>query len=207
MNDVAVGLLAIAVGLLFCFAGGPALRVVISIWGAFVGFVLGAALVTRVFGDGFLSTFTGWLVGFVLAVLFAALAYLYYAVAVLLATISIGFTLGATLMGAIGVSWNWLIILVGVAVGVLLGIVALSANLPALLLVVVSAMAGASAMVTGLMLIVGVIDVEQLSDPDLTASISHDWWWYALYLALAIAGVVAQSQATRGHVTDESWHH
>ena len=45
MQDVVVGLLAIAVGALFAFRGYFAMRVIIPIWGAFAGFMLGAGLV------------------------------------------------------------------------------------------------------------------------------------------------------------------
>ncbi len=195
MDDVLLGLAAIAVGLLFCFFGATALRIVISIWGAFVGFTVGAGLVAAIWDQGFLSEATGWFVGFVLAVVFAALAYLYYAVAILLATASLGFAIGAATMGALGVTWNWLVALVGVAVGVLLGIGAIVANLPRVLLVVLSSLGGASAAVTGVMLLTGAIDSADFDEVGITAQVSHDWWWYALYLAIAVVAMLSQFRA------------
>ena len=44
MAQLVWGLLAIAVGALFCFRGYGALRTVIAIWGGFVGFTVGALL-------------------------------------------------------------------------------------------------------------------------------------------------------------------
>ena len=55
MRDVLLGLLAIAVGSLFCFRGYLTMRVVIPLWGAFTGFLSGAALVDRWTGSGFLA--------------------------------------------------------------------------------------------------------------------------------------------------------
>lgn len=205
MNDVLLGAVALVVGLLFCFFGAVALRFVIAIWGAFVGFNLGAGLVAAIWDQGFLSQTTGWFVGFVLALLFAALAYLYYWVAVLLATASLGFAIGAALMGALGVTWNWVIILVAVAVGTLLGVAAIVADLPGLLLIVLSSLGGASVAVSGLMLMTGVLESADFDQPDVTAQVSHDWWWYALYLAVAVAGVLAQSRARRAQWERATW--
>ncbi len=82
MTDVVLGILAVLAGAVFCFRGLPAMRIVIAFWGAFAGFGLGAALVAAIGGDSYLSTALGWVVGILVAILFAVLAYLYYAVAV-----------------------------------------------------------------------------------------------------------------------------
>ncbi len=100
-----------------CFWGYLAFRVVIPIWGAFVGFGVGAGLIASFCGDGFLQTGLGWIVGIAVALLFAVLAYLFYEVAVVIAMGSIGFTLGVSLMVALDVSWTWTVILVGLALG------------------------------------------------------------------------------------------
>ncbi len=199
-----LGIAAIIVGLLFCIAGAIALRFVISLWGAFVGFNLGAGIVAHFWDTGYLSTATGWVVGLVLAIGFAVIAYLYYAVAVLLATTSIGFALGAAFMGAVGVDWNWLVIVVAVLVGALLGFVAIVANLPRMLLVVLSSLGGASATVTGIMLVTGTLDSADFEHSYVTEAIDQQWYWYALYFALAIAGAVIQSRRFRAW-DQETW--
>jgi hypothetical protein len=195
MENVIFGLLAIAAGALFCFRGALAFRVLIPVWGAFVGFASGAALVASMTGEGFLQTGLAWLVALGAAALFALLAYLYYEVAVVLAMGSIGFALGASLMVALGISWNWLIILVGMALGGFLAAGAVVADLPMILLVVLSAFGGASAIVTGIMLLVRAIDTQEFSNAAVTARIGNDWW-FLLYLALALFGVVVQARAT-----------
>mgnify|MGYP006199470863 CR=1 FL=1 len=114
MGDVVLGILAVLIGLLFCFRGYLAMRLVIPVWGAFAGFMLGAGLVASFADEGFLASALGWLVGAGVAVLFALLAYLYYEVSVLLAMAAIGFAIGTSVMVALGVTWSWLIVLVGV---------------------------------------------------------------------------------------------
>ena len=169
---------------------------IIPIWGAFAGFMLGAGLVSSASNDGFLRSVLGWVIGIVLAALFALAAYLYYEISVAIAMAAIGFALGTSLMAALGVTWSWLVILVGVAVGILLAAIAILGDLPTVILVVLTAMAGASTIVAGLMLLVGAVDTGDFESVSATQTLDDDWWWYAIYVVLAIAGVVIQIQRT-----------
>jgi hypothetical protein len=207
MEDVIFALLVILAGGLFCFFGYLAFRVIIPIWGALVGFSLGAGAVAAWTDDGFLATGLGWAVGIGVALLFAVLAYVFYVVAVVLALGSIGFALGTSLMAALGVDWTWLVVLVGVAVGVLLALLAIVGDLPMVLLVVLSALAGASAITAGIMLLAGTIGTDDFTDDAVTAEAGDNWWWYAIYAAIAVVGVITQLRLTesiRGSMR-ESW--
>jgi len=184
-------------GLLFCFRGYWALRLIIAIWGAFVGFGLGAGIAAAINDESYLASAAGWVLGIVLAVIFSLFAYLYYAVGVIIALASIGFTLGATVTVALGVSWNWVIVAVGIVCGVLLALLAIAADLPNVVLVVLSALAGSIATVAGVMLLVGSLDSADFSSSAVTTRINDDWWWYASFVALALVGMFAQSRATR----------
>ncbi|MEX2625340.1 MAG: DUF4203 domain-containing protein [Ilumatobacteraceae bacterium] len=192
MQDIVVGLLAIAVGALFCFRGYLAMRVIIPIWGAFVGFFVGAALVAGFTDASFLTNLLGWLVGLAVAVLFAMIAYLYYEVSVLIVMASVGFTVGTTVMVALDVTWNWLIVVVGLAVAVALAVLAIAADVPTLLLVLLTAFAGSSAVVLGVMLLVGTAETAEFRTDVFVQEIDDEWWWYVIYGVLALAGVVAQ---------------
>jgi hypothetical protein len=205
--DIVVAILAIAIGAAFCFRGYLAMRIIIPIWGAFAGLIFGAGLVASLAGEGFLTSLLGWLVGFGFALLFGALAYLYYEVSVLIAMSAIGFSLGTTAMVAIGTQWSWLIILAGVIVGVLLALLAMLSDLPMALLTLLTAMAGATAVVAGVMVLFGVVSLADFGSAATTATLDDGWWWYALYVVLAVAGIVAQYRATarmRGSLR-ESW--
>ena len=193
MNEIVFGLLLIAVGALFALRGYLAMRIVVPIWGALAGFLLGAGLVSNLGSERFLASAASWLVGLVVALLFGLLAYLYYEVSVVLAMSAIGFALGTSLMVAIGVTWSWLIVVIGVLTGALLAVAAIVGDLPMVLLTVLTAMAGASAIVGGVMLVVGTITDADLTRAGTTEALNDDWWWYLLYLAIAIAGVVVQS--------------
>ncbi len=195
MEDVVVGLLAIVAGVVFCFRGYLTMRVVVPIWGALAGFMFGAGLVSSFGSDGFLRSVLGWIVGVVVAVVFALLAYTYYEVSVLIAMAAIGFALGTTVMVAIGVSWTWLIVLAGLAAGTLLALFAIVADMPMVLLTVLTALAGASAIVFGVMLLTGVVETADFESVIATKAINDDWWWYLIYGALAVAGVVTQMRS------------
>ena len=195
MQDIIIGLLAIFIGAVFCFRGYLAMRMVIPLWGAFAGFALGAGLIAASSDDGFLRTGLSWVVGFGVALLFGLIAYLYYEVAVLLAMGSVGFVLGTSAMVALGIDWSWLIILVGVLAGTVLAFVAIVADLPMMLLIVLTALAGASAVVTGAMLLFGAVETADFTQSSITSELDDDWWWYVSYLVLAVAGLVAQFQS------------
>lgn len=190
MNDVVVGVIALLTGAVFCFRGYLAMRLVIPLWGAFAGFMVGAGLVS---GDaGFLGNALGWFVGFGLAIVFGLIAYLYYEVSVVIGMMGIGFVLGTSLMVAFGVSWSWLIVLSGVVMAVALAFVAIAGDLPMVLLTVLTALAGSSVIVAGLMLLFGTFDAEDFSIGMTTEYVADDWWWFVIYGGLVVGGIVAQ---------------
>ena len=190
VNDIVVGLIAILTGAVFCFRGYLAMRVIIPRWGAFAGFMLGGGIMSG--SDGFLGSAIGWIVALALAVVFGLIAYLYYQVAVLIGMMAIGFAIGSSLMVLLGVTWSWLIVLSGVVVAVVLAFIAIVGDLPMALLTVLTGLAGASTSVFGMMLVFGVVDLAELDSARTTEILADDWWWYMLYGAIAVAGMIAQ---------------
>jgi hypothetical protein len=193
MVDILLGLLAILAGGLVLFEGQLVLRFVLPIWGFFAGFAFGAGLVANLADERFLGTVLGWALGLIFAVVFALLAYLYYAVAIILAMGAFGFAIGSGLVVALGIDWNWVAVLVGVAVGLIVGIVSVLANMPMIVLIVVSSFAGAASIVAGLMLLVGSIDSGDFTRSDFTNTVNDSWGWYLTLLALALVGIFAQA--------------
>jgi len=195
MSSLVLGVLAVVVGAVFCLRGAAAMRLVLAMWGAFAGLNLGGTAVSALTGDGHLTTAAGWIVGAVAAAVCAALAYLYYAVAITVAMASVGFALGLGAAGAVGISRDWLAVVVGVAAGALVAGLALAVDLPSLILVAVSVLGGALVTVAGTMLLAGRIDTAQLRAGELSQHLTG--WWYGLYLALLVAGTVVQLRGLR----------
>lgn len=197
MRDVLLGLLAIAIGALFCFRGYLTMRLVIPVWGAFTGFLLGAGIVDGLTGDGFLVGVLPWLVGFAVAVVFGLIAYLYYEVSVVLAMAAVGFVLGSSLMVALNVRWSWVVILAGVLAGVALAVLAIVGDLPMLLLTVLTALAGAGTTVAGIMLLTGSLTADDLDSAAVVSRIDDSTGWWLLYILLAAVGIVLQLRVVK----------
>jgi Domain of unknown function (DUF4203) len=196
MNDTALALLAIAAGSLFCFAGYHAFRIIIPLWAGLTGFSLGAGVIAATSGDNFLATGLSWPVALACAVAFALLAYLFYEVAVVLAMASIGFSLGASVMVAGDVRWSRLVVLAGVVAGAVLAAVAVITDLPMLLLLVLTALGGASAITSGVMLLVGALNSADFDTDAASAHVDGSGWWFALYLVIAVAGILVQARGS-----------
>ena len=99
-----IGVLILLVGAAFCFVGYRFFRVLIAVWGFFAGFNLGAAGMTALFGQNFLGTTTGWILGLVVGLVLAALAYFFYYFAIVILGASAGYSLGSSLMAALGLN-------------------------------------------------------------------------------------------------------
>ena len=208
MADIVLGLFAILAGAVILFAGQFVLRLVIPIWGFFAGFAFGAGLFAELADERFLGTLLGWVSGFVCALLFALLAYLFYAVAVVLAMAAFGFAIGSGLVVALGIDWSWVAAVVGVAIGAVLGLVAIWGNMPMVVLAVASSIAGAVSVVGGLMLLFGSLNSSDFTQSTFTDAISNSWLWTLLLLALALVGIVAQtrSRVTANRTVRETWY-
>lgn len=201
MEDPIVGVLAIAAGAVLCGRGYLALRLLIPVWGAYAGFMTGAGIVAAVTDEPVLAAALGWPLALLLAVLFALLAYLSFELSIIISMAAIGFALGTALMVALGVRWSWVVILVALAVAALLAALAIVVDLPSIVLVAVTATAGAAAVVFGVMLVIGHIELVDLTSDRLTAQLHDDRWWYLLYVVVALAGATAQL-ASRRRVDD-----
>ncbi|WP_146847794.1 DUF4203 domain-containing protein [Cellulomonas terrae] len=208
MADILLGILAIVAGGVMLFAGQFVLRLVLPIWGFFAGFAFGAALFAGLADESFLGTALGWVTGFVFAVIFAVLAYLYYAVAVILAMAAFGYAIGAGLVVALGIDWSWVAVLSGVALGAIFGIVSVVGNMPMVVLAVASSLAGAVSVVAGVMLLVGTLNSADLEDGSFSSAVDASWVWYLLLLVLAVIGFVAQTRArvAARRSIDEAWY-
>ena len=208
MADILLGLLAIIAGGVMLFAGQFVLRFVFPIWGFFAGFAFGAGLWATLADERLLGTLLGWVTGLVCALVFAVLAYLYYAVAVILAMAAFGFAIGSGLVVALGIDWSWVAVLVGLTIGAILGLVSVLGNMPMIVLALVSAFAGAVSVVAGLMLLVGSLNSADFTQAAFSDAVSASWGWSLTLLVLAVVGFVAQTRArvNRSRTINEAWY-
>lgn len=207
MGEIIVGIIAIVIGGLFAFQGGNLMRVLFPFVGFFAGFSAGAAMVSGITGDGFLSTVFGWAVGFFVALLFAVLAYFFYAFAVVLAFAGLGFAFSAAILAAFNLDWNWLVILVGAASGLAFGLFAIAASLPMVLLITATSFFGVAMVIYGILLVFNVANFGDFSNGTIYAYIKNHVGVYILWLFAGISTSLMQMSILneQRRITQEYW--
>jgi hypothetical protein len=206
MDDFLVGLLAAVLGAGVCFLGLRVWFFMLPIWGFVAGFFLGAAIVTGFFGDGFLSTVSGWVLGLIVGLGFALLSYLIWYVGAIIAAGSVGAVAGGGLANIFGVDSDWAIFIFAVIGGAVFALAALMLALPIYVVIASTAFAGATALVTGAMLVFNSIDLEQLEYGSAWAMIEESWFWLIAWIVVAAAGMMFQLRmVTEALLPEERW--
>jgi len=197
LEAIAIGLLALVAGVAFAFAGFRFFLILLPIWGFFAGFIFGANAITYLFGQGFLATTTSWVVGFVVALLFAALSYLYYWFAIVWLGASAGYALGIGAMAWLNIG-GILAFIVGLAVAAALALAFIVLRVPKYLVLLATAFGGAFAAVTGVALILGRVPLADLAGGTVGAYVRDElsWLWMIAAVVLGAAGFIYQWQTT-----------
>jgi len=189
-----IGILAIIIGAAFCFAGFRFFLLLLPLWGFFIGFNVGTDAITALFGDGSFATVLSWLGGFVLAIIFAVLSYLWYWLAVVLLAGGVGYAVGQGLWGLIfGTSFGFVGFLLGIVVAVVIAGVALVLNVPKYLVVILTAAGGAVTVLGGWFLLIGKIPSDQVHWSVVGQQIKDSWFYLIVYVVIAGLGIIAQS--------------
>jgi hypothetical protein len=200
---ILVALLSIFVGIGLLFAGYRVARFIIPFMGFLAGLSIGGAVISNMADTPFLGTALGIIVGLGAGLFLAALAYLYYYVAVLVLAGAIGYWLGSGVILMFGVDPNFWSALFGVAGGLLFGILALIGDFPKYLLIALSAIGGAVVTVGGLMLLLHVIPLEVYSYTATHFAIANSFLWTVITLVLLGVGIAFQSSTTNGYLFHE----
>jgi hypothetical protein len=155
LDQILVGLLAIAIGGAWAFFGLAAFTILLPIWSFAFGFLMAAQFSQDVFGEGFLSTALSWVVGLVFGLALAAISYVWYYAAVTIAAGALGYAFGVGILGALRFDSAIIGIVVGLFIGGVLAVATFGAGVPAFLIVLFSAIGGAAAAVNGVLILLG----------------------------------------------------
>jgi hypothetical protein len=197
-ETVIISLATVAIGATFCFAGYRLFRIIIAVWGFFAGFLIGAQAVASLFGNTFLSSPLAWGVGIVLGLILAVLAYALYSAAIAILGASVGYLIGIGLMTALGFdSHSSLTFLAGIFVAILFCALILLLNLAKVLIIINTALGGASSIVLGVLLFLGKVPLSFLNTGLIGAFLKSSPTWGILWLAIAVIGFLFQMQSTR----------
>lgn len=192
MGDFIVGVSVLLVGSAICCLGLRLWFITLPIWSFFAGFFIGADLVTAIAGDGFLSTVAGWIVGVAVGIGFALVAYYVWYAGQIIAAGSLGALLGSGLMAAVGVDSGWIVFLMAVLGAGVIALAALALDIPKYLVAFSTALAGAAAVVAGLLLIFGRADLEHFDLGVAWTMIDDSWFWLIVWAVVAAVGLSAQ---------------
>lgn len=193
-----VTLIALLFGTVVAFGGYRLFMFLLPIWGFFFGFFIGAQSVQYLLGEGFLGTITGWVVGFVVALIFAVLSYLFYVFAVALIAASIGYGLGVGIVGLFSENLTLIAWLVGIVLAVIVVGLTFALNLAKYVIIIGTAFGGAAAAVGTLMVGVENVDLLLFFDNPVRIILNAGFIWAVLLLLMALAGIVVQVRANQG---------
>lgn len=192
MSGTALGVVVALIGLSLVVRGYATIRAIISLFGALIGFAVGAYAVAQLTKTPLLQNQTGWIGGAIGAVVFGLLAFFVYRFAMIGGMAAIGYTLGVTALVALHIDNGWASLVAGVVGAIVLGFLAYRFDLPGLVLVVLTTLVGASLVTLGVMLTLAKVTLLTVSQASVTAVVAQGWGWYALYLGLVALGLVLQ---------------
>ena len=185
-------LVTLAFASLVAFYGYRMLFLLLPIWGFFWGFSIGAQSIQAIFGEGFLSTTTSWVVGFVLALLFAVLSYLFFYIGVAILAGTLGYGVTVAILGN-WMSMGWLLWIIALVVGVILAFVVLRFNIIKHVVILGTALVGSAAAIGTLMLgFVPAAVTDALQQPVKYVLYAGGWFAILLFLVMAVGGAFVQ---------------
>ncbi len=202
-QTVLTSLLVIMLGLALLFSGYRFFQILISIWGFIAGFQFGASILSNWFGQGFLTTVIGWVIGLLVGIFAATLAYLFYAAAVVILAGFVGYQLGIGVMAGLGFHEGFVTFLVGLLLGLALVALAIYLHFPKVLILILTSLAGAELLLGGVFLALGRITLTGLRFGAVGAILQDSWFWGLVYLAIAAIGFYFQWRTTQNFVVDE----
>jgi hypothetical protein len=208
MNDMTLfsAMCFALIGLMFaaavCFGGYRLFMILLPIWGFIFGFGFGAQKMQAIFGTGILATTTSWVVGLIVAVVFAAASYLFWFFAVALLAASFGYSVGMAIMSSFS-SLGWLNWIVAVVVAVAVAFVVLRFNIQKWAIIAITAMLGAAAMIGTLLVVTGNVPPEVLVANPVSQAIRSSFWWLIFFVGMSVAGFIVQYRTTQHYTIDE----
>ena len=191
------GMIALLFGSILLLGGYRFFIFLLPIWGFFFGFGLGAQTVQALFGDAFLATVTSWAVGFVVALVFALLSYLFYFAAVAVIGGALGYTLAVGLLEAIGLNFGLIVWLVGIVVAVIFAVAVIVLNVQKWVVIFATAWLGAGVILATFLFLFGGIPRDQLLQNPVRQALSMGPLWTIMFIVLAAIGILAQYESTR----------
>ena len=201
LEGIVVGLLALGIGLAWAFYGLKVFVILLPIWAFFFGLTSGAQWMQGIFGEGFFSTVLSWGVGIAFGAVLAVISYLWYYAAITIAGGALGYMLGVGFMDAILPDAAFIGIVIGLIVGAVFAAATFLLGVPAWLIIIFSGISGAAAAVNGVLILVGRIQVDDLSHGILGGLLTDATIGVIAWVVLAVVAIFWQMRDIGRSVT------
>jgi hypothetical protein len=196
---ILVGVVLLAFGIAFCFYGFRAFLILLPIVGFIVGFYVGAQAMQIALNEGFLSSALSIIVGLGAGAIGAFASYVFVIMGLVLVVGILGFGVTAAILELLGLDTGCIASLVGLASAIAAVWLSFRYQLFRYLVIISTALLGASNIVLAVLLIFNQITLEQFTSPNGTISpiIRESPIYILLMVALFGAGIYIQVIASR----------
>jgi hypothetical protein len=192
VQDTFLGLLTLVIGVILCFGGHRLFRVLMVLVGFAVGFVLGGSGVAAATRGPFLGSLLGWLAALVVGLILGGLAIPFYAAGVAVLGGLVAYLVASGIMVYLAFGTGTVTQAAGIVAGAIAIVLIYLFRVHRLLVIAVTAMAGAGAIVAGVLILLGKLAFDLPTATDPTAIIRSTPLWLLLMVVLFLAGIGAQ---------------
>jgi hypothetical protein len=192
-----VTLFGLFFGTAIAFAGYSVFRSILPMFGFVYGFALGAHGVHFLFGVGFLTAMTSWMVGLIVGFVFAFLSYRFFRFAIALAAGILAYGIGVTILLWIGLRAGFIIWSAGMILAAVVIFVTFKFRLEKYVIVFNTAIMGAAVIVNLLMSTGGEVALSQMAENPIREMLQGSPLWTIFYLVIVAAGAFVQIKTPR----------
>ena len=195
-------LIAMVIGTIVVFKGYRFFLVILPIFGFIFGFGLGAQTMHALFGYQMFATATSWVVGFVVGLIFAALSYFFWVLAIGIFSFGVGYSATVGFLSMLGLDLGFLVWLIAVVAGGALAFAVLKFNIQKYVIIIGTSLAGSALIIASFLYAFGVLQTPQLWLLSARVAVANSWFWLLFFLVLAGFGIYTQIVTTRNFVLD-----
>jgi hypothetical protein len=208
MIIVATGL--ILLGGISALIGVKVFRLLLPVIGLVAGIMVGFGGVQAVFGTGAVSTTIAVVMAVIVGAIMALLSFLFYELAIIILTMMLGASVMTYLGVAIGLEDNgFILFLLGLTGAVFGFLLAAGSNLSVAFVVVATSMVGVAYIMAGVLLIVGALSLDDLSNggiiPAVVETVDQSFLWLFAWLAGVIVSMNIQTKALEQEFMDNQF--
>jgi hypothetical protein len=184
IEGVIVGLLAVVIGAAWATYGLKFFTILLPLWAFIFGLAAGAQWSQEIFGQGFFSTVLSWIIGFGFGLFLAVISFFWYYAAVVILGGALGYALGVGLM-------DWLNIDAHV-LGILVAFATFALGVPVFLVIYLSAISGAAAVVNGVLVGLGIVKLANVDSSFFNALFKEGAVGIIAWIVLSVVAIMYQ---------------